>query len=123
MRMPPPSSAARSVGSVLVGPGSTSATPPGPCRTAVAMMWGTSRNWRSTNEMPGASVFMRTLFSPPPTEHGDDGGGRHDRERDQSAAPNPALERVPALAERVADNTECDGPGHGAGSVPEQERR
>jgi len=37
-----------SVASVVEGPGSTSATPPAPCRIPAAMIWGNPRNSRST---------------------------------------------------------------------------
>jgi hypothetical protein len=41
MAIPASDSWRRRDGSALLGPGSIKATPPGPCRTAVAMMRGT----------------------------------------------------------------------------------
>ena len=59
MLIPACASSARSVGSELDGPGSMSATPPGPCSTTVAMIRGTLWNWRSKYERPVARVIIR----------------------------------------------------------------
>src|SRR2546426_9641157 len=125
------SSSRRSVGSVLDGPGSMSATPPGPCTTAVAMMRGTPWKWRSTYDKPDASVIMMTsglrrhlLLGHAPRAHdGEHRERRDDDEGDEAAAPNQAFEPVPALAESVPEEPDRRRPDDRAGGVVEQERR
>src|SRR5688572_17413374 len=55
---PPSASCSRRTGSVLVGPGSISATRLAPSRTPVATTCGEPWNRRSRNRMPGAMIVI-----------------------------------------------------------------
>src|SRR5262245_19739447 len=120
-RMPVRSSARRSAGSVLDGPGSTSATPAGLSRTAVAITPGTSRNRRSRYEIPAVSVCTSGLspISGHPDRHepGDEG------ETNEARAAHPSLETLPTVAERVAGGCNGRAPDDRAGRVVDEKHR
>src|SRR4051794_14358024 len=73
--MPLPVSRDFKPSNVVDGPGSISATPPGDCRIAVAMICGRPRKFRSTKSMPDARVAMVK------NAEDDDGGGPEARIR------------------------------------------
>src|SRR5438045_66124 len=119
MEMPDSASAARSLGSVLEGPGSTSATPPDACTTAVAMIRGRCSNMRSKYDRPDASVIMggvscRGSAAP---QRGDDGDESRRGEQRQAAEPDPFFERLPTIRQEIPHGAERRRPGDGTGGV------
>src|SRR3954452_23495117 len=123
MEMPEAASAARRAGSVLEGPGSTSATPPDACTTAVAMIRGRCSNMRSKYERREASVIMGEVSCRGSTapERGDDGDEGRGGEQRQAAAPDPLFERVPAVRQEISDGAEGHRPRDGAAGVVDEE--